>query len=52
MKKLLVISGHPKLEVSLANKTILNLIEEKTDNLKVRRLDSLYPGYQIDVEAE
>ncbi|WP_406609456.1 NAD(P)H-dependent oxidoreductase [Agarivorans sp. JK6] len=52
MSKVVVISGHPNLEESWTNKTILKKLSTSIENLDVRRLDSLYPDYNIDVAAE
>lgn len=52
MKKVLVISGHPNLAQSTANSLIINELEKQLDKVEVRRLDRLYPDYQIDVAAE
>ncbi|KLV03174.1 FMN reductase [Photobacterium aquae] len=52
MSHVLVISGHPNLESSNTNTVILNELERRIDSLEVRRLDSLYPDYQIDIAAE
>lgn len=53
MSKVLVISGHPNLEQSLANRTILaGLQSEAGLTVETRRLDRLYPDFAIDVAAE
>lgn len=52
MSHVVVISGHPKLEESWTNKVILQQLENNIDSVDIRRLDSLYPDYKIDVEAE
>lgn len=53
MKKILIISGHPDLEQSLANKTILQTLEKSFgDEVAIHRLDQLYPDYQINVGIE
>ncbi len=52
MSQVLVISGHPNLDASNTNKVILNQLTEHLSDVEVRRLDRLYPNYQIDVEAE
>ena len=52
MSKVVVISGHPDLDKSYTNKVILNELSSQIDNIDVRRLDTMYPDYQIDVEAE
>ena len=51
--KILVISGHPNLEKSKANKAILKELEKHFGKqISIRRLDKLYPNYQINVKAE
>lgn len=52
MKKVLVISGHPNLAQSTANSLIIKELENRLDTAAIRRLDTLYPDYQIDVAAE
>jgi len=53
LSKVLVLSGHPDLDTSLANRTILADLAEATDIApEIRRLDRLYPDYRIDVAAE
>ncbi|BCN26555.1 NAD(P)H-dependent oxidoreductase [Vibrio alfacsensis] len=52
MSKVLVISGHPNLDASYTNTVILDEIKAGLNDVEVRRLDTLYPNYQIDVEAE
>lgn len=52
MSKILVISGHPNLETSFTNTLILDQLAANLPALSIRRLDSLYPDYQIDVAAE
>ncbi|UPQ88838.1 NAD(P)H-dependent oxidoreductase [Vibrio sinaloensis] len=52
MSKIVVISGHPNLEASYTNKVILDQLEQQLESVDVRRLDTLYPDYQIDVEVE
>ncbi|WCE31835.1 NAD(P)H-dependent oxidoreductase [Vibrio sp. SCSIO 43137] len=52
MSKVVVISGHPNLEQSWTNKVILNQLENNVESIDTRRLDSLYPDYKIDIEAE
>ncbi|OAN17873.1 FMN reductase [Photobacterium jeanii] len=52
MSKTIVISGHPNLEASFTNTVILDGLQTQLDDVSVRRLDRLYPDYQIDVEAE
>ena len=52
MKKVLVVCGHPDLKSSLANKTILDELSGKLSDVEIRKLNELYPDYQIDVKAE
>lgn len=52
MKKVLIISGHPNLKVSCANKTILDEIAQNCPEVEIRKLDELYPDYNFDVKAE
>jgi len=50
-KKALMILGHPDLESSLANKTIVHELSN-ISNLEIRHLAKLYPDFNIDVESE
>jgi len=52
MSKTVVISGHPNLEESYTNTVILDALKNGLDDVSVLRLDTLYPDYKIDVEAE
>lgn len=53
MSKVLIISGHPNLEQSLANRTILrDLADEAGITVETRYLDRLYPDFKVDVAAE
>lgn len=52
MSNILIISGHPNLEHSTANRTILTALEKALPHAEIRRLDSLYPNYQFDIAAE
>lgn len=52
MSRVVVISGHPNLETSYTNSLILQRLEQGLADVEVRRLDRLYPDYQIDVQAE
>ena len=51
MSKILVISGHPHLDRSNMNAAILESLEDKFngDILEVRRLDELYPDFNIEI---
>ena len=52
MAKVLIISGHPNLKVSVANKAILEALEKVFPDAEIRKLDELYPNYKIEVAAE
>ena len=52
MKKVLIVSGHPDLNDSVANKQILETLHEKLPNAEIIKLDSLYPDYKIDSKKE
>lgn len=50
MKNILVISGHPSLETSRANKAILSKLENK--DVTLHRLSESHRGHQFDVRSE
>lgn len=52
MLKPLIISGHPDLTSSYANKTILTELKARFPQAEIRRLDSLYPNFNIAIEEE
>ena len=52
MKKILIVSGHPDLNDSFANKTILEETKKLLPEAEFAYLDKLYPDFHIDVEAE
>lgn len=52
MKNILIISGHTDLAASVANKTILETLNERLPEAEIVKLDELYPDFKIDVEAE
>ena len=52
MKNVLIVSGHPNLNASLANATILDEVARALPDVNIRRLDALYPAYQFDINAE
>ncbi len=52
MQNVLIVSGHPNLETSHANKTVFDQITKMLPDAKVSRLDVLYPDFKIDVKAE
>ena len=52
MKKVLIISGHPNLKRSIANRAILDELARKLPEAEIRYLDALYPSFHIDVAAE
>ena len=51
-KNILIISGHPDLSKSFANKIILDEVQEQLPQSEFVFLDQLYPDYKIDVAAE
>lgn len=50
MAKILVVSGHPHLDQSLANRTILDTLKEKGPAFTLHRLDE--KGWDFNVEEE
>lgn len=48
----LVILTHPDFERSLANKTIVETLQESDLELEFRNLHDLYPDFKIDAKAE
>ena len=52
MKNVVIVSGHPNLKISLANKTILDEIAAQCPQAEIRKLDELYPDYKFDIKAE
>lgn len=53
MKNILIISGHTNTTSdSVANKTILEQLENRLTGSRVVYLDRLYPDFRIDVKAE
>jgi putative NADPH-quinone reductase len=52
MAKKLMILGHPAIEQSLANSTIVSAVQQSVQDLEIRNLAELYPDYKIDVLAE
>lgn len=52
MRIILIISGHTNLAVSVANKTILETLNERLSETEIVKLDELYPNFKINVEAE
>lgn len=52
MSNVLIISGHPNLNQSTANNTILAELAKALPNAEIRKLDALYPDFNINVEDE
>lgn len=52
MKNILIVSGHPDLNDSFANKTILEELARLLPDAETVCLDKLYPDFRIDVQAE
>ena len=51
MKKVLIVSGHPDLDGSFANRTILEETGKLLPEAEFVRLDKLYPDFRIDVKS-
>ena len=47
MKNVLIISGHTNLAASVANKTILETLNERLPEAEIVKLDELYPDFKI-----
>lgn len=52
MKNIVIVSGHPNLKSSIANKTILDEIAKNCPQVEIRKIDELYPDCNFDVKAE
>lgn len=52
MKNVLIVSGHPNLADSIANKTILNELNRLLPEAEYVYLDQLYPDFHIDTLRE
>lgn len=52
MQNVLIISGHPNLNESIGNATILGEVAKALPEAEIRFLDALYPNYQINVAQE
>ena len=52
MKNILVISGHPELNHSVANATILDEVATALPDAEIRRLDWLYPDGKFNIASE
>lgn len=52
MSKYLIVSGHPDLNDSVANKTILEELTKLLPEAEFDYLDKQYPDFNINVEAE
>lgn len=52
MSKVVVISGHPNLSESNTNTEILDGLSSQISDIDIRKLDQLYPDYQIDIAVE
>jgi putative NADPH-quinone reductase len=48
----LIILAHPRYHSSLANKTIMEELQNSNQHHEVRDIHRLYPDYRIDVQAE
>lgn len=52
MAHILVVSGHPDLNHSIANATILDELATALPDAEIRRLDLLYPDGKFNIAAE
>ena len=52
MKNVLIISGHTDLSESVANRTILETLEQRLPKAEIVQLDTLYPDFRINVQTE
>ena len=48
----LIILGHPNIEQSVANKTIIENVQTNMPDIEIRNIHQLYPNYQINVQEE
>ena len=48
----LIVLGHPNIEQSIANKTIIESLQEHITDLEIRNIHQLYPDYKINVQEE
>ncbi|WP_294834272.1 NAD(P)H-dependent oxidoreductase [uncultured Gilliamella sp.] len=48
----LIILGHPNIEQSIANKTIVETLQDKVKDIEIRYIHQLYPDYKINVQEE
>lgn len=52
MKNIVIISGHPNLPTSTANRLILDEVKKQLPDIQIRELDKLYPDFHINVADE
>jgi putative NADPH-quinone reductase len=52
MPHILIVSGHPDLNHSIANATILDELATALPDAEIRRLDWLYPDGKFNIAAE
>ena len=52
MSNIVLISGHPNLDDSIANQWIMKELQHKIEDVEIVRLDMLYPNYEINVLKE
>lgn len=52
MSNVLIISGHPNLENSVATATIMGEFEQGLPKAEIRKLDGLHQNYAFDIKAE
>lgn len=52
MSNILIVSGHPNLNVSIANKVILDEVAKALPQAEIRKLDQLFKNGRFDIAAE
>ena len=52
MKKILIVSGHPDLENSTANRTIIENLSKKLPEVTIHRLDKIIKNGNFNIEKE
>ena len=48
----LIILAHPTFQKSLANKTVIEELQNSNLDLEIRNIHDLYPDYKIDIKTE
>lgn len=48
----LMILAHPNIEQSIANKTIVEVLQKHLPDMEIRNIHQLYPDYRINIKEE